>query len=67
MACSQIKKPSLAYPTGQPLYFQAPPQLHEMTKPNLDKLVTDLLSEGDEVVVTDPALPFTLNVVVKYT
>ena len=28
--------------------------------------MVDLVSEGDEVVVTDPALPFTLNVVIKY-
>lgn len=37
-----------------------------MTKGNLEKLVVDLVGEGDEVVVTDPALPFTLNVVIKY-
>jgi hypothetical protein len=63
---SQIKKPSISYASGQPLFYQAPPQLHEMTKGNLDKLVVDLVGEGDEVVVTDPALPFTLNVVIKY-
>jgi hypothetical protein len=28
--------------------------------------MVDLVGEGDEVVVTDPALPFTLNVVIKY-
>ena len=38
-----------------------------MTKGNLDKLVVDLVGEGDEVVVTDPALPFTLNVIIKFT
>lgn len=64
---SQIKKPSISYASGQPLFYQAPPQLFEMTKGNLDKLVVDLVGEGDEVVVTDPALPFTLNVVIKYT
>jgi ubiquitin-activating enzyme E1 C len=63
---SQIKKPSLSYPSGQPLFYQAPPQLHELTKGNLEKLMVDLVSQGDEVVVTDPALPFTLNVVIKY-
>jgi hypothetical protein len=63
---SQIKKPSLSYASGQPLFYQAPPQLHELTKGNLEKLMVDLVSEGDEVVVTDPALPFTLNVVIKY-
>ena len=63
---SQIKKPSISYATGQPLFYQAPPQMHELTKGNLDKLVVDLIGDGDEVVVTDPALPFTLNVVIKY-
>lgn len=63
---SQIKKPSLSYASGQPLFYQAPPQLHDLTKGNLEKLLVDLVSEGDEVVVTDPALPFTLNVVIKY-
>jgi ubiquitin-activating enzyme E1 C len=63
---SQIKKPSLSYASGQPLFYQAPPQLHDLTKGNLEKLMVDLVSEGDEVVVTDPALPFTLNVVIKY-
>ena len=64
---SQIKKPSISYASGQPLFYQAPPQLFEMTKGNLDKLVMDLVGEGDEVVVTDPALPFTLNVIIKFT
>lgn len=63
---SQIKKPSISYASGQPLFYQAPPQLYDLTKGNLDKLVVDLVKEGDEVVVTDPALPFTLNVVIKY-
>ena len=63
---SQIKKQSISYATGQPLFYQAPPQMHELTKGNLDKLVVDLIGDGDEVVVTDPALPFTLNVVIKY-
>jgi ubiquitin-activating enzyme E1 C len=64
---SQIKKPSISHATGQPLFYQAPPQLYDLTKGNLEKLMVDLVTEGDEVVVTDPALPFTLNVVIKYT
>lgn len=62
----QIQRPSLAYSTGHPLFFQAPPQLHEKTKPNLEKLVADLVEEGSELVVTDPGLPFSLTVEVNY-
>ncbi|KAK4688751.1 NEDD8-activating enzyme E1, partial [Tremellales sp. Uapishka_1] len=63
----QITRPSLAYSDGKPLFFQAPPQLFEATKSNLEKKVRDLLRDGDEVTVTDPGLPFTLGVIVKYT
>lgn len=63
---SQIKRPSLAYADGRPLYFQAPPQLHEQTKGNLEKPVADLVPEGEDVIVTDPGLPFNLSVTVKY-
>lgn len=59
---SLIKRPSLAYASGKPLYFQAPPQLHAATKDNLDKLVVELVPDGGEIVVTDPALPFSLTV-----
>ncbi|RSH87021.1 hypothetical protein EHS25_003509 [Saitozyma podzolica] len=63
----QISKPSLSHPSGKPLYFQAPPQLHDATKPNLDRLVSDLLAdEGPELVVTDPNLPFSLGVTIAF-
>jgi ubiquitin-activating enzyme E1 C len=63
----QISKPSLSHPSGKPLYFQAPPQLHDATKPNLDRLVSDLLAdEGPDLVVTDPNLPFSLGVTIAF-
>ncbi|ORY28035.1 hypothetical protein BCR39DRAFT_468765 [Naematelia encephala] len=62
----QISRPSLAYSGGKPLYYQAPPQLHAATLKNLEKALPDLLIDGDEVVVTDPGLPFTLTVEIKY-
>ncbi|EIW66247.1 hypothetical protein TREMEDRAFT_35200 [Tremella mesenterica DSM 1558] len=62
----QISRPSLAHATGQPLFFQAPPQLYEKTRPNLDKLVSALLPNGSQIVVTDPGLPFSLTVEIKY-
>ncbi|KAL1412394.1 NEDD8 activating enzyme [Vanrija albida] len=62
----QITRPSFSHESGQPLYFQAPPQLHEATKPNLEKLVSDLVQEGETLVVTDPNLPFNLTVEVTF-
>ena len=61
-----ISRPSLSHADGKPLYFQAPPPLHEATKPNLGKLVKELVVDGDDLVVTDPQLPFTLTVTVTY-
>jgi ubiquitin-activating enzyme E1 C len=58
----QITKPSLSFGTGAPLFFQAPPQLHEMTRPNLEKHLGDLMEDGSDVVVTAPGLPFSLTV-----
>ncbi|SGY50715.1 BQ5605_C001g00918 [Microbotryum silenes-dioicae] len=72
----QIKKPSLSlelassadHGTSRPtrskkLYFQAPPQLEEMTRPNLDKTLGELFEsvEGGLVTVTDQGLPFSLG------
>jgi ubiquitin-activating enzyme E1 C len=62
----QIKKPSLSTSTRQ-LYFQAPPQLEEATRPNLEKKVSELVEQGEEVNVTASTLPFNLSLIVKYT
>jgi ubiquitin-activating enzyme E1 C len=57
---ASAKRPSLS--TGSAaLYLQSPPQLEEQTRPNLEKPLADLVSEGDELVITDPALPFSLR------
>ncbi len=61
----QLKKPSLAL-AGKPLYFQAPKQLEEATRPNLEKKLCEVVKEGEEITVTDARLPFTLGVVVKF-
>src|SRR5690606_2123244 len=56
----QAKKPSLRS-QGKSLYLQAPKQLEEATRPNLEKKLRDLVEEGDEVVVTDAGLPFSVR------
>jgi NEDD8-activating enzyme E1 len=58
MSCSQLKKPTIRT-GGRSLYYQAPPSLEEQTRPNLDKKLMELISDGEEIAVSDPA--FTIN------
>ncbi|KAG4306286.1 hypothetical protein PORY_000274 [Pneumocystis oryctolagi] len=60
-----ISKPSLRT-KSKSLYFQAPLQLEEATKSNLDRLIEELVNNGEDVLITDPSLPFTLNLKLKY-
>lgn len=61
----QIKKPSLSTSTTQ-IYFQAPPQLEEATRPNLEKKVSQLVPSGSQITVTASTLPFSLTLRVSY-
>lgn len=61
----QLKKPSLAI-AGKPLYYQAPKQLEEATRPNLQKRLDEVVGAAGEVTVTDARLPFTLSVIVEF-
>jgi NEDD8-activating enzyme E1 len=61
----QLKKPSLRG-LGKSLYVQAPAQLEEKTRPNLEKKVSELVGHGEEVAVSDAALPFTLQLRVLF-
>ncbi|KAL4067887.1 hypothetical protein J3A83DRAFT_4254898 [Scleroderma citrinum] len=62
----QIKKPSLATSTRS-IYLQGPPQLEQKTRPNLERKVSELVEEGDPVIVTASTLPFNLSLVITYT
>src|SRR6266545_7987780 len=62
---SQIKKPSLS--TGaKHIYFQAPPQLEQATRPNLEKKISDLVPHGGDITVTATTLPFNLTLRINY-
>lgn len=63
----QIKRPSLSSARSGPLYYQAPPQLEQATRPNLEKTCGELLEEGDEITVTDAGLPFQLTLLIRFT
>ena len=42
--------------------MQSPPSLEEKTRPNLTKALSDLVASGSRLRVTDPGLPFFVNV-----
>ncbi|MCJ1310908.1 hypothetical protein MMC25_004576 [Agyrium rufum] len=55
---AQLKKPSLRTEKTS-LYYQSPKSLEERTRPNLTKRLSELLADGEEIAVSDPA--FTIN------
>ncbi|CAE6455148.1 unnamed protein product [Rhizoctonia solani] len=56
----QIKKPSLSA-SGKNIYLQAPPQLEQATRPNLEKKLSELVPNGGDITVTATTLPFNLT------
>ena len=52
----RLKSPSLTSGSGTTLYMQKPPALEKATRPNLDKALSTLVSDGEEILVTDPLL-----------
>jgi NEDD8-activating enzyme E1 len=61
---SQVAKPSIRS-SKHSLYMQSIPQLEQSTRHNLDKRLIDLISDGEEVVVTDTRLPFELRFICR--
>ncbi|KAG5519158.1 hypothetical protein PMAC_002246 [Pneumocystis sp. 'macacae'] len=60
-----LTRPSLR--TGlKSLYLQAPLHLEEITRSNLSKSLEELVDDGEDVLITDPDLPFTLKLKLKY-
>ena len=51
---AQLKKPTIRTAETS-LYYQAPPQLEEQTRPNLSKKMGELVSHGEEIAVSDNA------------
>lgn len=55
----RLKTPSIVSARGTTLYMQKPPALEQATRPNLDKALSSLIAEGEELTVTDPLLEST--------
>jgi len=51
---SQLKKPSMRT-EEKTLYQRFPPQLEEMTRPHLKLKLAELIEDGQEIAVSDPA------------
>ncbi|RDW85051.1 NEDD8-activating enzyme E1 catalytic subunit-like protein [Coleophoma cylindrospora] len=54
-ADAQLKKPSVRTAEGKSLYMQSPESLELKTRPNLERKLRDLVENGHELAVTDPA------------
>ena len=62
---SQLKKPSISKESGS-LYFQSPASLEEQTRPNLSKKLRDLVADGEEIGVSDPAFQISFKFKVRF-
>ncbi|KAJ1507478.1 hypothetical protein HMI54_001519 [Coelomomyces lativittatus] len=62
----QLISPSLRC-SSTTIYMQAPPSLEEMTRPHLDLPLSNFVTSGQEIVVTDPSLPLSISIVLKFT
>lgn len=57
---AQLKKPTLRTESAS-LYYQAPKSLEEQTRPNLAKKLSELVTDGEEIAVSDPAFSITFK------
>ncbi|MCJ1354679.1 MAG: hypothetical protein MMC33_004668 [Icmadophila ericetorum] len=62
---AQLKKPSLRTEKTS-LYYQSPESLRKQTEGNLEKLIGDLIADGEEIAVSDPAFQITFRYKVAY-
>lgn len=61
-----LRRPSIRAPEKS-LYMQAPPPLEAATRPNLERPMSELVSEGEILHVTEPLmLNVALNVRIKW-
>lgn len=63
---TKSKSPSLTTGTKQ-LYMRQPAQLELHTRGNLEKPLNELIASGDEVIMTDPNLPFMIRLKLSLT
>ena len=52
----RLSAPSIVSASGKTLYMQKPPALEKATRPNLDKPLSALIENGEQLSITDPLL-----------
>ncbi|MCJ1478449.1 hypothetical protein MMC13_007129 [Lambiella insularis] len=57
---AQVKRPTIRTEKAS-LYYQSPPSLEEQTRPNLRKKLSELVDNGEEIAVSDPAFQITFR------
>ncbi|KAF2400398.1 hypothetical protein EJ06DRAFT_582243 [Trichodelitschia bisporula] len=62
---AQLKKPTIRTQSTS-LYYQSPASLEEKTRPNLVKKLSELVGDGEELAVTDPAFQVTFRFKVAF-
>jgi ubiquitin-activating enzyme E1 C len=62
---AQLKKPTIRTEKTS-LYYQSPPSLEEQTRHNLRKKMSELVANGEEVAVSDPAFQITFRYKLSY-
>jgi ubiquitin-activating enzyme E1 C len=63
----RLKAPSVTS-SAKTLYMRKPVALERATRVNLDKPLKELITSGEELMITDPVFPDTsLGLVVKFT
>lgn len=60
-----MSQPSLSTANTH-LYLRNPRSLEEMTRPNLQKKLNTLIQPGEEIILTDPNLPISLRLIVRF-
>jgi len=63
---SQLKKPNLRT-EAKSLYYSTPAGLEESTRPNLKRKLAELLDEGEEIAVSDPAFQIGFRYKVRFS
>ncbi|KAI7567304.1 hypothetical protein KC317_g5074, partial [Hortaea werneckii] len=63
---SQLKKPNLRT-EEKTLYYSTPAGLEEATRSNLKRKLSELLADGEEFAVSDPAFDITFRYVARFS
>ena len=61
----QLKKPSIRT-EEKSLYYSSPASLEEKTRPNLTRELGELIADGEEIAVSDPAFTIDFKFKVRF-